>query len=98
MQAIITSYHDATNTRPRKMSAKCTRGSIRIIYANALDIEENHIAAAKALVALFVKEDAENEVKRYATPPDQNPWNRPFLSGCLPSGDFAHVFTPKGAK
>lgn len=87
MQAILTKYIPATNHRGSRIKASCERGSIMVSAGMmAGSVEENHIEAAGELVAKFVKED----VKRYAT--QDNPWNSPRVVGCLPTGDYCHVF------
>jgi hypothetical protein len=88
MQAIITTYKPATNTRGSRILARCTRGSISAPYDYDLDSGFNHIAAAQALVNRFVKED---QLTR-SEPPRLNPWNRPRAVGQLPNGSRAHVF------
>ena len=88
MQAIITTYKFATNTRGSRILARCTRGSISVSYDHSLDNCANHIAAAQALVNQFVKED---QLTRSESP-RLNPWNRPRAVGQLPSGSYAHVF------
>jgi hypothetical protein len=88
MQAIITTYKFATNTRGSRILARCTRGSISVSYDHSLDNCANHIAAAQALVNRFVKED---QLTR-SEPPRLNPWNRDRAVGQLPSGSYAHVF------
>lgn len=86
-QAILTRYLPATNSRGSRIKASCERGSITISYPDERNMGEDvHRAAVEALVAKFVAEDA----KRYGT--DKNPWSRPFVSGGLPNGDWAHVF------
>jgi hypothetical protein len=88
MQAIITTYKPATNTRGSHILARCTRGSISAPYDHELDSGFNHIAAAQALVNRFVKED---QLTR-SEPPRLNPWNRPRAVGQLPSFLYVHVF------
>jgi hypothetical protein len=88
MQAIITTYKFATNTRGSRILARCTRGSISVSYDHSLHNFANHIAAAQALVNRFVKED---QLTR-SEPPRLNPWNRPRAVGQLPSGPYVHVF------
>jgi hypothetical protein len=88
MQAIITTYKFATNTRGSRILARCTRGSISVSYDHSLDNCANHIAAAQALVNRFIKED---QLTRSEHPID-NPWNRDRAVGQLPSGSYAHVF------
>ena len=50
--------------------------------------EACHIHAAQALVAKFVKEDAE----KYGT--HVNPWSLARVCGSIPSGEYVHVFVP----
>jgi hypothetical protein len=88
MQAIITTYKPATNTRGSRILARCTRGSISVSYDYDLDSDFNHIAAAQALVNRFIKED---QLTR-SEPPRLNPWNRDRAVGQLPNGSYAHVF------
>lgn len=47
-QAIETKYHGPTNTRGSRISAKADPGTIYVPYDHALDIAENHAAAAHA--------------------------------------------------
>ena len=86
-QAIITKYHGPTNFRGSRYSAECERGKISVGAEDALNTEQNHVAAADALVARFLKEDK----ARYGST-ELNPWSRPRAVGGLPSGSFAHVF------
>lgn len=87
MQAIQTKYLPATNYRGSRVKATCERGSITIDYPHELSGDAVHIAAADALVARFVKEDA----ARYGT--KVNPWSRTRVCGGLPDGTYAHVYT-----
>lgn len=86
MQAILTKYLCATNTRGSRIKASCERGSITISYPDELSGDAVHIAAKDALVAKFVKEDA----KRYGS--ERNPWSRPTVCGWLSSGEAVHVY------
>ena len=86
MQAIVTKYLPATNTRGSRIKAYCERGAVTISYPYELTIEAAHIAAADALIARFVKEDA----ARYGTV--ANPWSRARVCGQMPNHDFAHIF------
>ena len=86
MQAILTKYHGPTNLKGSRYSASCERGKIFIHADDALSSEDNHKAACAALVAKFVSEDS----IRYGTNP--NPWASARVIGCLPSGDYAHVY------
>lgn len=92
-QAIITKYHGPTNFRGSRYSAECERGKIFVGAEDALNPEQNHIAAAEALVARFLKEDK----ARYGSN-ESTPWSRPRAVGGLPSGDYAHVFLPANAR
>ena len=94
MQAIITKYLSATNTRGSRIKATCDRGSIIVSYPHELSGSDVHVFAANALVARFADEDS----KTYGTPRNENPWLHPRVCGGLPSGDVAHVFTGEGAK
>lgn len=92
MQAIETKLIPATNTKPTRIKASCERGSI-MVSADSLSGDQangsdsTHIAAAKALVAKFVKEDERD----YGSTPESNPWARPFVTGGTKEG-YAHVF------
>lgn len=81
MQAILTRYLPVTDSRGSRIKALCTRGSVTIPYPYELSGDEVHREAVRALLAKFNKE----------TP--QAPWPVDFVTGCLPSGDYAHVFT-----
>ena len=48
-QAIRTRYHGPTNIKGSRISAKCEAKTIFIEYDDALNIDENHIAAAAKL-------------------------------------------------
>jgi hypothetical protein len=86
MQSIQTKYLPATATKPSRIKATCDRGSITIGYPHDLSGDAVHVAAADALVAKFVKEDA----KKYGA--HDNPWSLPRVCGGLPDGSLAHVF------
>jgi hypothetical protein len=88
MQAIITKYVGATNTKPSKIVAKCQRGSLRVSYDHGLNIDENHKAACDALCAKFGAED----VAKYGS--KENTWNRPKAGGVIPDGRYVFVFIP----
>jgi len=86
MQAIITKYLPATNTRGSRIKASCERGSVTISYPYELAMgEEVHRHGAKCLLAKFNAEDK----AKYG---GECGWNRPFVSGGLPDGSWAHVF------
>ena len=90
MQAIQTKYLPATNTRGSRIKATCERGSITIPYPYDLSGDEVHREAVRQLVAQFIREDLEDGI---CPDPSQNVWARKFVTGCLPDGSFAHVFT-----
>lgn len=95
MQAILTKYIPATNSRPCRIKASCARGSLTISDPrNMADLNEMgaHRTAAQKLCDKFISED----VKEYGSDPATNPWGKPFVSGCLSSGEWAHVFTEGG--
>lgn len=50
MQAIETEYRGPTNTRGSRIIARAQAGRISVPYDHALDFDENHDAAARALV------------------------------------------------
>ena len=50
MQAIRTRYFSASDTKGSRIQAKGSGGSIYVGYDHALDIEDNHRAACRALV------------------------------------------------
>ena len=82
MQAIVTRYLPATNTKPTRIKAECSRGSIIISANSSASGDAAHFEAVRALVNRFVNEDQ----KQYGTPPNQNPWARPYVCGGLPKG------------
>jgi hypothetical protein len=53
MQAIRTRYYGPTNTRGSRIVASCEAGKVSMGYDHALNIEGNHAAAARLLVAKF---------------------------------------------
>jgi len=52
-QAIVTKYHGTTSTRCCRISARSFAGRVYVPYDHALDLEENHAEAARAMVAKF---------------------------------------------
>lgn len=88
MQAIQTKYLPATNVRGSRIKATCERGSITIPYPHDLSGEWVHRRAADELIGRFCEEDS----RKYGTGTGSNPWNRPYVSGGLPDGSYAHVF------
>jgi len=93
MQAIITRVIPATDTKPTRIKACCARGKV-IVSADSVagdevfNSEGTHRRAAYILLRRFWTEDK----AQYGTPENLNPWAKPFSTGCLPSGDFVHVF------
>lgn len=53
MQAIATKYIGPTNFRGSRVKASAEAGSVTVSWDHALSIEENHRAAAMALVAKY---------------------------------------------
>ncbi len=51
MQAILTRYHGPTNTRGSRITAKAEAGRTSVAYDHALNYDQNHRAAALALMA-----------------------------------------------
>jgi len=49
-QAITTKYFGPTNTRGSRVKASCEAGSLTVSWDYALGIEDNHKAAAAALI------------------------------------------------
>jgi len=88
MQAILTKYLPATNFKPSRIKAICARGSVIVSYDQGGSNDSAHLYAAQVLVDRFTREDA----ARYAADPKSNPWLRARAIGCLPTGDYAHVF------
>lgn len=58
-QAIITRYHDPTNSRGSRISATCWRGRVVVPYDHALSGDDNHRQAARVLCRKLDAEDAE---------------------------------------
>jgi hypothetical protein len=61
---------------------------VTIPYPHELSGDVAHRLAASTLILKFMDEDKE----KYGTLHASNPWNRSFVTGCLPDGSFAHVF------
>lgn len=51
MQSIRTRYHGPSNTRGSRISAQCEAGRIYVPYNHALMLEQNHMEAARQLIA-----------------------------------------------
>jgi len=88
MQSIQTKYLSATDTRGSRIKAKCARGSVTIPFPHELSGDDIHRAAVLALVTRFLDEDESKGIPR-----ETNFWNRSFVSGSLPDGSMAHIFT-----
>lgn len=89
MQAIHTKYFGPTNHKGSRIKATASRGSITVSYPHDLSGDDVHTFAVKQLVERFCMSDE----LEYGTPPEGNPWARPFVSGTLPDGSMAHVYT-----
>jgi hypothetical protein len=50
LQAIVTKYHGPTNYKGSRISARAEAGRVIVSYDHALNVDENHKAAAQALV------------------------------------------------
>lgn len=87
MQAIETKHMPATQSRGSRIKASCERGAVTVSWSYDLNEEMNHIMAAHALVARFLKED---EAKN-GSPIDRNPWNKLMATGAL-KNSYVHVF------
>lgn len=90
MQAIITKYLCPSNSKCSRYKATCEAGSITVSADDALSPEQNHKAACDALCA---KLDDQNDAK-YGID-NRRTWSMPKVSGGLPGGAVAHVFTEK---
>jgi hypothetical protein len=51
MQTIRTRYHSASNVKGSRFSAQCEAGRIYVPYNHALNLDENHMEAARQLIA-----------------------------------------------
>lgn len=49
LQAIVTKYHGPTNHKGSRISARADAGRVIVSYDHALNISDNHKAAAQAL-------------------------------------------------
>jgi len=89
MQAIQTKILPWTNTKPTRIKAFCTRGSITLSIPVEVDGHDAaHIYGAQKLCEKFAAED----VEKFGNPQAGNSWNKNFVTGSLPNGDYAHVF------
>lgn len=88
MQAIITKFLPATNTKGSRYKASAQWGSLIVSADHELNPEQNHLAACLALR----RQIADANAKQYNTKAENDPWMRPMVCGALPSGEYAHVF------
>lgn len=88
MQAIVTKYIPATNTKPSRIKAECRRGKLIVSYNYDLDDVDNHREAAKALQAKFNAEDMANYGSTIF-------WDCPTVAGELPDGSYCHVLVDR---
>jgi hypothetical protein len=51
MQTIRTRYHGPSNVKGSRFSAQCEAGRIYVPYNHALNLDENHMEAARQLIA-----------------------------------------------
>jgi hypothetical protein len=79
--SIHTKYLAATNTRGSRIKATLDRDSVVIPYPYDSTGGNCHREAVETLLA-----------KLRAERPDGFYWNKPFVSGELPDGSWAHVF------
>lgn len=93
MQAIITTYHPATNCRGSRIKAECERGKLFLSYPHELSGDAVHRASVDALTDRFADED----LKKYGMPIDGNPWKLPYVTGGIPGGQCVHVFLSQPA-
>lgn len=77
MQAILTKYLGATDTKGSRVKAICAAGSVTRAWDSALSVEDNHRAAACALV---------HELDWTVKSGYEGQW----VGGCLPNGDYAY--------
>lgn len=86
MQAIITKIIQATYTKPTRIKASCSRGSI-VVTEDSSTVDA-HRKVARALCQKFCIED----LKRSGAPVNYNVWSDNFITGQLPNMDYVHVF------
>lgn len=84
MQAIVTKYLPATETKGSRIKATCAAGTITLDYHSigdgSLGEEGLHAEVARQLKLKMARKGGAH-------------WDRPTVCGCLPDGSFAHVFT-----
>lgn len=77
MQAIRTKYHGPGNVRGSGFTVTSAAKTMRVGYDHRLNVEDNHQAAARAMILALKWDDA----KHY----------QGFVSGCLKDGSYVHV-------
>jgi hypothetical protein len=90
-QAVLTKVLPCTDTKPTRIKAFCSRGSIVVSYhADVLETDrEAHERAFKALIAKFRAEDKDRPKET------KNPWAREYIMGGMPNSSsecFVFVF------
>jgi len=103
MQAIQTKILPVTNTKPTRIKAYCARGNLTIgADSERLDNpdtgecysyadERKHHNAALLLIAKFHAEDKKEYGEKARSWID----GYTLATGCLPNGEYAHVFVKK---
>jgi len=88
MQAIYTKVIPATNTKPTRIKAESSRGSLVVGY-DGLDgnTGQKHRQAAKKLIEKFLQEDESRGIPR-----EKNSFNGPIVTGATKDDDFVHCF------
>jgi len=85
MQAIETKW-----TAPGKIRAKAGRGARTFTVPSDFDSDrDRHVWAARELGRIFQEQDRQE----YGAPDAGANWTSPIASGCLPNGNWAHVYT-----
>lgn len=88
MQAIYTKILPATNTKPTRIKASCSRGSLVVSYDGLEgNMGQKHRQAAQRLIQKFLIEDEKRGII-----PELNSWGKPIVTGGLENNDFVHCF------
>lgn len=85
MQAIITKYIPATNTKPSRIKASCEQMEIAETFHN-IEGDNDGERHRKVCDMLCARMDARVGTKR---------WSRPKASGQIPSGEYVFCFIPE---
>ncbi|NBV78014.1 hypothetical protein EBR66_07650 [bacterium] len=89
MQAIVTKYLGATNSRGSRIKATCEAGSATVAYDYGLSDYERHKQACDALRLKLAKASAKGTGQDYK----KSPWLWPMVGGGMPGGyGYAFVF------